>query len=68
MTGNDLTSGLVELGLKTGDVLIVHRSVAGIGAIDGGVDTLLVAFMELLGQSCTLFAPVFGDLVFLRAR
>ena len=53
---------LGELGLKTGAIVIVHSSLASIGRVEGGVDTLIDAFLETIGQEGTLVVPVFGDL------
>lgn len=58
----DIKKCLNELGLKTGDVVIVHSSLSSIGHIEGGVNALIDAFLETVGREGTLAAPVFGDL------
>src|SRR5512140_222691 len=62
VTQADIESGLRQLGLGRGDVVIVHSSLASMGRVEGGVDALLHAFLEVLGPEGTLVVPVFGDL------
>lgn len=50
------------MGLKKGDIVLVHSSLAAIGEIDGGGDTLIDAFLEVLGKGGTLAVPTFGSL------
>jgi len=53
---------LSEFGLKNGDIVIVHSSLASIGHVEGGADALIDAFLETIGSEGTLVAPVFGNL------
>jgi len=62
MNKADIKKSLGEFGLKTGDVVIVHSSLASIGHVEGGADTLIDAFLETIGSEGTLVAPVFGSL------
>ncbi len=62
MNKTDIKKCLSEFGLKNGDVVIVHSSLSSIGHVEGGVDTLVDAFLETIGNEGTLVAPVFGDL------
>jgi len=62
MDKTDIKQCLSEFGLKNGDVVIVHSSLASIGHVEGGADTLVDAFLETIGNEGTLVAPVFGNL------
>jgi aminoglycoside 3-N-acetyltransferase len=53
---------LSEFGLKNGDIVIVHSSLASIGHVENGADALIDAFLETIGNEGTLVAPVFGNL------
>lgn len=44
----DLIQDLKRMGLKPTDALMVHSSMKSIGAVDGGADTVVDAFMEYL--------------------
>jgi len=62
MNKADIKKCLSELGLKSGDVVIVHSSLSSIGQVEGGANTLIDAFLETVGGEGTLIAPVFGNL------
>lgn len=62
MNKTDIKKCLSKFGLKNGDVVIVHSSLASIGHVEGGADALLDAFLETIGTEGTLVAPVFGNL------
>jgi aminoglycoside 3-N-acetyltransferase len=62
VTQGEIEAGLRQLGLGRGDTVIVHSSLASMGRVEGGVETLLHAFLEVLGPEGTLVVPVFGDL------
>lgn len=53
---------LRELGLKTGDTVLLHSSLVSIGGVAGGPGTVIDGFLEVLGESGTLLAPTFGAL------
>lgn len=57
-TRESLTTDLRRLGIRDGDTLMVHASVRSIGAIDGGVETLVGALLDALGKAGTLVAYV----------
>ena len=62
MNKADIKKSLSEFGIKSGDVVIVHSSLSSIGRVEGGADTLIDAFLEIIGSEGTLIAPVFGNL------
>ena len=45
-TKEDLLKDLQNMGLKSTDSIMVHSSMKSIGAVDGGADTVVDAFME----------------------
>ena len=62
MNKTDIVNKLKEFGLKTGDIVLVHSSLASIGHVEGGPDAVIDAFLETIGGEGTLVAPVFGNL------
>ncbi|MDD5729056.1 MAG: AAC(3) family N-acetyltransferase [Victivallales bacterium] len=50
------------MGLKTGDIVLLHSSLGSIGRVEGGPDTVIDAFLETLGPEGTLAVPVFAEL------
>ncbi|MBN1676114.1 MAG: AAC(3) family N-acetyltransferase [Kiritimatiellae bacterium] len=62
MTKNEIVAGLRKLGLKKGDIVMVHSSLASLGRVTGGAQALLDAFLAVLGRDGTLVVPVFGKL------
>lgn len=62
ITKEDIKKSLVEAGLKKNDVAIVHSSLSRIGYILGGADTLIDAFLEVIGSGGLLVMPAFSAL------
>ncbi|GAA1371707.1 aminoglycoside N(3)-acetyltransferase [Streptomyces beijiangensis] len=54
-----LTDQLAELGVKPGDVLMVHASLRAVGAVDGGAESVVRALRRALGAEGTLVVPAF---------
>ncbi len=61
LTKGDIESGLRDLGLMTGDHVLVHSSLSSLGPVEGGAATVVDAFLEVLGPDGTLVVPTFGD-------
>ncbi len=59
LTKQELIDGLHEIGLKQGDVVLIHTAMRTFGHIDGGATTVMDAFLEVLGPRGTLVAPAF---------
>lgn len=57
MTTAWLQSGLHEFGLTAGDVVLVHTSMKGLGAVDGGADAVIDALLTVVGETGTLLFP-----------
>ncbi len=50
---------LRTIGIKDGDVVMLHSSLSKIGYVEGGADTVIKAFLEVLGDNGTLAMPSF---------
>ncbi len=62
MNKNEIKNGLRDIGLKRGDIVILHSSLSSIGHVKGGADTVINAFLETIGEAGTLVVPVFDKL------
>ena len=58
-TQAQLVKDLRELGLGAGAAVLAHTSLRAIGPIEGGAQTLVAAFREVLGPEGTLLVPTF---------
>lgn len=63
VTKEDILGGLRELGIQTGDKVMVHASLKGFGRVQGGADTVIDALLEAVGDSGILAMPAFTDCV-----
>lgn len=48
---------LRDLGVQPGGVLLVHASMHSLGKVEGGAETVIQAFLSVLGESGTLLMP-----------
>lgn len=60
LTKTDLTTAFTSLGLAPGDTLLVHSSYNSFGGVDGGPQTVIDAFLAVLGPEGTLVMPTFN--------
>ena len=51
---------LEALGVRRGDILLVHSSLSRLGYVEGGADTVIDALLDVLGQDGTLVMPAFS--------
>ncbi len=58
----DMVERFRDLGIKSGDHVLVHSSLHSVGPIDGGADALLDALLETVGRAGTIAAPTFSGL------
>ena len=54
VTRSSLARDLASLGLKTGDLIMLHASVRAIGWVVGGPDTVIRAILDVIGPEGTL--------------
>ena len=60
MTSDDLISKFKELGIKEGDVILVHSSFNSLGNISNDPDEVINASLTVLGKNGTLIVPTFN--------
>ncbi|WP_405064654.1 aminoglycoside 3-N-acetyltransferase [Kribbella sp. NBC_01505] len=56
LTRSGIARGVRELGVRAGDVLMVHARLSALGWVVGGIDTVLLALRDALGPDGTLVA------------
>ncbi|MFH1613420.1 MAG: AAC(3) family N-acetyltransferase [bacterium] len=61
ITKEKIKEDLLKIGLKTGDIVIVHSSLKSIGHVENGPNTVIDAFLEVLEKKGTLVMPTFTD-------
>jgi aminoglycoside 3-N-acetyltransferase len=59
ITQDQLVDDLNGIGIRKGDILLVHSSLSKIGFVKGGPEALIDAFLEVLGKDGTLLMPSF---------
>lgn len=59
LTAAGLVASLREVGVREGDILVVHSSMSGLGYLQGGAETVLNALLEAVGETGTILAPSF---------
>lgn len=59
VTGTDIRRGLAAVGLRAGDVVLVHSSLKAFGRVDGGADTVIDALLAGIAPGGTLVMPTF---------
>jgi aminoglycoside 3-N-acetyltransferase len=63
VTRGTIAAALRELGVRTGDALLVHSSLSALGWVCGGPVAVVQALLDVLGPSGTLVVPTqTGDL------
>ena len=54
---DDIVKTLRELGINRGDVVYIHSSLSSMGFVQGGADTVIDAFLHVLGSEGTFCVP-----------
>lgn len=57
-----LAASFLAAGVRPGGILLVHTSLASLGPVPGGADTVLDAFLRALGPTGTLVIPTLSYL------
>ena len=57
VTRSDVAKAAEELGLKPGDTVLIHSSFKSMGYVEGGAETVISGFLDLLGKDGTLVFP-----------
>lgn len=56
----EIVLALRRVGVRRGDLLMLHSGLAALGHIEGGPDTVIAAVLETLGPKGTLLMPAFS--------
>jgi aminoglycoside 3-N-acetyltransferase len=56
----DLLNGFEKTNVKKGGTIVVHTSYKSLGGVEGGVDTVINAMLELVGRNGTVLFPAFN--------
>ena len=56
----DIEFGLKKSGLEKGDVVLLHSSFKSFGEVEGGPQTVVDAFISVLGKEGTLIVPTYN--------
>ena len=59
VTRRDIVEGLHRIGLRAGQVALVHSGLRPFGNVEGGAETVVDALLEVLGPRGTLVVPTF---------
>lgn len=59
ITDKTLIDDLRRLGVRQGDCVMLHSSLSSLGFVEGGAETVVEAFLEVLGPEGTLVTPAF---------
>ncbi|MEM7127520.1 MAG: AAC(3) family N-acetyltransferase [Chloroflexota bacterium] len=59
LTNTQIVASLRSLGLQEGRIVFVHSSLSSLGYVDGGAETVVDAFLTVLGETGTLSVPTF---------
>jgi len=54
-----IAADLRQLGLREGDIVLVHSSLSSVGRVEGGAEAVIEALLEVVGPSGTLMMPSF---------
>ena len=57
VTRQDIQKTVEELGIKSGDMVIVHSSFKSLGYVEGGAEAVVGGFLDVLGEEGTLVFP-----------
>lgn len=57
LTKDVIVRELRRIGLKEGDLLLLHSSFSSLGHVEGGPETMIASLMEVLGQKGALLMP-----------
>lgn len=57
ITGKEIVDALAGLGLRRGDLALVHSSLSRLGWVDGGAEAVVDALLAAVGSEGTVLAP-----------
>ena len=67
VTKQDIINSLKDLGLSAGDTVMVHSSFKSFGYVEYGAESVISAFLDVIGEEGTLILPTFVQKDFINA-
>jgi aminoglycoside 3-N-acetyltransferase len=61
MNQQEIEAGIRAMSLSSGDIVLLHSSLSSLGQVEGGADTVIDAFLTVLGPEGTLAVPNLGS-------
>lgn len=59
ISSRDILDGLKQLGVRAGDLLVVHSSLSSFGHVDGGADAVVDALVGAVSPGGSVFVPTY---------
>ncbi len=59
LRGDELKGSLVELGIRSGQAVVVHAALSSFGSLEGGADTVIKVLKELISGEGLILMPAF---------
>ena len=59
ITQKDITEALKNLGVHSGETILVHSALTEVGYIEGGVNSVIYGLRNAVGKNGTILAPAF---------
>jgi aminoglycoside 3-N-acetyltransferase len=53
----EIKTGLIRSGIQENDIVFFHSSLSSLGYVDGGAETVIDAFLEVVGEGGTVIVP-----------
>lgn len=57
VTREDVRKAAQDLGIQPGDTVLIHSSFKSMGTVEGGAETVISGFLDVLGEEGTLVFP-----------
>ena len=64
VTQSQIIEQLKEIGLKSGEVVMLHSSLSKMGYVEGGAQTIIDSILKVIGDEGTLVMPAFPAIGF----
>ncbi len=67
VTRQEISKAVADLGIKKGDMVLVHSSFKSMGKVIGGAEDVIGGFLDVIGEEGTLVFPTFTQKDFANA-